>query len=142
MPRSAPVHDIYYVACMFYGRSMTWCVLYAAGLGGQCIFPEFLRTPMSDGSDRVWLTETKYVDNTNLWDTQLEITVFEYEVVARLKYKVVQIVVQIQYSCYCSQSAYSTSRVLDHQNVNIPTNVKPPTYVKRFGHICKNQRHL
>ena len=59
-----------------------------AGLRGQCMFPEFLRRPLPDGSDRTWTTETKFMDNTNIWDTQLEITVTEYNIIAKHKYKV------------------------------------------------------
>ncbi len=53
----------------------------------ECEFPEFLRAPLPDGSPRIWVTETKYIDNTELWETQLEISVDRSEIVAKLKYK-------------------------------------------------------
>lgn len=58
------------------------------GLHGRCEFPKFLRMPMVDGTARKWTSETKYIDNTNLWATQLEITVTDYRINAKLKYKV------------------------------------------------------
>ena len=46
-----------------------------------------MRDPLPDVAHRVWVTETKFIDNTELWETQLEISVNAREITAKLKYK-------------------------------------------------------
>ena len=62
------------------------CSIFAE-VKGECYFPDFLRNPLPDGSQRTWVTETKFIDNTELWETQLEVVVTQREVIAKLKYK-------------------------------------------------------
>ncbi len=56
-------------------------------VGAECTFPQYLQNPLPDGSKRIWVTETKFIDNTDLWETQLEIVVEPTEIIAKLKYK-------------------------------------------------------
>ena len=44
-------------------------------MDGRCRFPEFLQTPLKDGSMRTWLTMTEYSHNTNKWVSQKRVTV-------------------------------------------------------------------
>ena len=53
----------------------------------KCEFPNFLRRPLPDGSPRHWITEMKYAGNTDQWTSQLEITVLESEIVAKIKFE-------------------------------------------------------
>lgn len=53
----------------------------------RCEFPAFLQRPLPDGSPRYWLTELKYLGNTNSWESQLEITVNKSELVAKIKFE-------------------------------------------------------
>ena len=52
---------------------------------GYCNFPSFLWEPFPDGSHRIWLTKTKFIRNTETWEQQQEIIVYETEMVIKHK---------------------------------------------------------
>ena len=52
----------------------------------ECNFPEFVRRPFKDGNDRHWLTQTKFVESTDVWQSQQEMTVVGSEIVANVKF--------------------------------------------------------
>ncbi len=41
---------------------------------GYCRFPEFLWSPTEDGARRRWLTETLFMDESDLWERQKEVS--------------------------------------------------------------------
>jgi len=55
------------------------------GGSGYCSFPRFLWDPLADGSDRVWLSKTEQVRNTDTWSRQKHIRVQESEIWIRHK---------------------------------------------------------
>lgn len=54
---------------------------------GYCSFPGFLWAPMPDGSRRRWITETTYIQNSDIWEVQKEITARETDMIVRHRYQ-------------------------------------------------------
>ena len=52
---------------------------------GYCSFPDFLWQPFPDGTHRKWMSKTQYIQNTDMWGRQKEITILETEMTIKHK---------------------------------------------------------
>ena len=52
---------------------------------GYCNFPDYLWTPLPDGANRKWISKTEYVENSDTWDRQKEISARPTELVVKHK---------------------------------------------------------
>lgn len=61
-------------------------VLPFSEIGGQCSFPAFLWQLAPEDSTRVWISEARYKDNSEVWESRHEMGVSQHSIVTRIKY--------------------------------------------------------